>query len=143
MRKVTQDRGAGREIERRSVGKKITAVFGKHLGSDLVPKYENHVVIEPEHATYHSDRCNIYAPETVGHLRHVFEHMDIPDALNAEYVKSRGFGFRTTAGFIDLAIKLMAQGVPVVLRHPETGLHPSCAAQLADVLITLSTKGPE
>jgi hypothetical protein len=49
--------------------------------------------------------------------------------------------FRRLAGMLDLTVRLLTVGVPIVWKYPEDGLHPRYQANLADVMISLAKGG--
>ena len=133
----------GEEIESNTEGAALGLVFGRELGINIEPKYKNHVVIDSQSAKHHIERTNEYHPELAKYLRIVFDlpapsKGGIPKELTPEYIERKGSGFQICAGFLNLLLKLKDAKVPVVLRHPESCLHPSNQARLGEVLARIT-----
>ncbi len=121
--------------------KPITMIF--HNG-DLPAEieYPERFAITPEMTIYHADRVQKLHEEFPTFWRevHVQRRLDkepqcgpIPDEI-----RKLGMGHRHLMGLFDLSLKLTDQGVPLVWKYPETYLHPSFQAALADVVILLA-----
>lgn len=103
-------------------------------------RYPNRLEISHEESLYHMDRVQRFHPRTAGMVAKVFKVEDT-GKVTPDWCRREGTGVRHCAGLIDLTIKMMQKGVPVVWIHPESFLHASAQAELADVLISL-TKEP-
>jgi hypothetical protein len=52
-----------------------------------------------------------------------------------DWVQTEGSGSRHVLGLVDMTLKLIDMNVPVVWIHPESHLHPSAQANLADLAL--------
>tara|TARA_R110002110_G_scaffold60840_1_gene171188 strand:- start:503 stop:928 length:426 start_codon:yes stop_codon:yes gene_type:complete len=120
---------------------RITALFGlQNMVQD--PVYPNRIVIDSRKATDHIEVCKVWHKETREWLVRIIDPDnkmgDTTKEFTPEKISQAGNGARTIAGFIDITLKLKDMNVPFVLRHPETGLHPTSQAELANFLIKAS-----
>jgi hypothetical protein len=102
---------------------------------NLRMEYPDRLEIDSEAAIYHMDRVQWLHKFTSPWAVHVFG--DSVRLKGAEALRKEGSGIRHFVGMFDLAIKLIDKGVPVALKHPESCLHPSCQADMANVLIDM------
>jgi predicted acyl esterase len=99
-------------------------------------EYPNRLRIDQQAAVYHMERVQWLHRFTSPWAVHVFG--DVAKTKGANAVRKMGYcGLYHFVGMFDLAVKLIEKGVPIVLDHPETSLHPSCQADMADVLVDL------
>jgi hypothetical protein len=80
---------------------------------------------------YHGERVKTLDPETLGWLARICPcNIEIASADHAREVGSEQL--IAAMGMIDLIIKLTGQGVSVVSKYPEAGLHPRGCSELGD-----------
>tara|TARA_R100001594_G_scaffold134383_1_gene175528 strand:- start:3773 stop:4198 length:426 start_codon:yes stop_codon:yes gene_type:complete len=121
--------------------RRVTALFGfQNMAQD--PVYPSRIVVDSRMAVEHIEACNKWHKDTHRWLARIIDPDskmgDITKDFTPKKICRAGNGARTVAGFIDITLKLKDMGVPLVLRHPETGLHPASQAELADFLIKVS-----
>jgi len=101
--------------------------------------------------TFYPDRVMIDADMTIAHFRQLAEispfvaaffKMVVPDypyEINVANLREAVPGFQHLAGLLDLSLRFILQRRKFGWRYPETYLHPKYQANLADVMITLSS----
>jgi hypothetical protein len=106
-------------------------------------EYPGRVEITLEVALWHGDRVSQAGlhPETYDFVCLVFKDIQFSRENLVEEVRRGGLGVRHFFGRIDMTLKLMSMGVPIVWKYPEAGLHPSCCCELGDVAIKLAKSG--
>lgn len=112
--------------------KPITLLYGSKL-SNYNNKYSDCFPVDIETTTYHAERVENLHKEFDKYFKIVFPDID----LNQEEIKSMGLGLKHIIGLVDMLLKLQDMGVPVVLKYPESSLHPKAQLQLADLFIAL------
>lgn len=105
-------------------------------------EYPGRAVIDLEAALYHGERVQTWHESTERLVRFVFQaaYADPATPCTPETIRHATLAVRHFAGRIDLTLKLMDMGRPVVWKYPEAGMHPAAQAQLGDVAIELSRR---
>lgn len=115
-------------------------------------RYPGRVPITIEMTVYHAERVKKLHAETEALVDRALEEWQLQamrrwitwkDKRNAGHIASLGTGVLHVIGLIDLVLKLQDQNVPIVLVHPESGLHPSIVLKLTDVLLYLAERGAD
>tara|TARA_R100000654_G_scaffold2358_1_gene8772 strand:+ start:1243 stop:1680 length:438 start_codon:yes stop_codon:yes gene_type:complete len=94
--------------------------------------YPDCVSVDSQAAMYHAERVVQPHVLTMDAMKYVFGE-GLPSPLS-----NGGFGVKHLFGMLDLTFKFIdTVNVPVVMKYPETGLHPAAAVKLGDIVIAL------
>ena len=112
-------------------------------GSNM--EYPGRFPISPQDTIYHADRVQKLHDEFYTYW-HIFHDNCGPDhppdhsKPTPDEFRQGGMGKKHMMGLIDLLLKLQDKGVAVVLKYPETYLHPAWAVGLGDLLLSLKDR---
>ena len=96
-------------------------------------EYPGRLVIESKDSLQHSRWCRKWHVDTARCLGNIFKRE--PKHFTPDTIKDMGSGVRSAVGFVDISLKLRDLGAPFVLRHPETGLHPTVQAEFMQFIV--------
>jgi hypothetical protein len=90
-------------------------------------EYPGRFMIDSDVSRYHAERCKKWHDHT-SHLYHgvMGHYMEEGLHTNAQY---------HAAGLIDMSLKFMDAGIPVVWINPETFLHPAQCCELGELAV--------
>ena len=131
MSKIIKANILGQDVELEDT-KPLTLLYGSEL-SHYNNKYEGFFPIDIDITTYHAERVVNLHEEFDEYFKIVFPDVD----LNKEEISSMGTGLKHVIGLVDMLLKFQDTRTRVVLKYPESGLHPKAQLQLADLFIAL------
>ena len=117
----------------------LTMLFGFD-GLMKNPEYPNRIVIEPATANKHIEWCKEWHPSTAAWVRRIidtnggFSDEKAASMFTPEHINQAGAGAKSAAGFVDVSLRLRDAKVPVVLRFPESSLHPASQAEMMEFI---------
>jgi len=109
----------------------LTLVVPSVSCSTQKTEYLQRVEINVQTAMYHVERTQTFHQRTAHWLAEVFGQ---DGDYTPEATRQGSTGMQSLAGFFDLSLKLRAMGIPMVLKYPESFLHPGAQVVIADFL---------
>lgn len=102
-------------------------------------EYEGRVKLSPELCHEHLHSIEELHPLTEHYVRIVFPDYD--KSWDLGWVRgNEGSGFKHVVGRVDFTLHAQDKSVPLVWTYPEASLHPATQANLADLLIELTSR---
>lgn len=120
-----------------SLGDMITLICHKDEGIKI--EYPKRISIDVEMTLHHGRKVVKLHKHTKEMMCLLFDNLteDSP-IFNCSERHKETLGYVHGLGLIDLTLKFIDSGVDFVWSYPETLLHPSTQAKLADVMIAIS-----
>lgn len=109
-------------------------------------EYPKRFPITADMTIYHAERCENWHVETWDCFFRLFKtaFQQIDEQTKQDFIRnirSKGKEFLHGVGLIDMSLKLIDMGVPIVWKYPETYLHPAVCCELGDLSIYLAQRG--
>lgn len=125
--------------------RKLTLIMpsANMAGSNI--EYPNRFSISASDTIYHADRVQKLHEEFYDYWQYF--QRNVSDKARMELTKPTpdefrrmGQGAKHVMGLIDMTLKIMDKGVPLVWKYPETFLHPAWAVSLGDLSLAFSER---
>ena len=108
---------------------------GPYMAASKI-EYPGRMEIDSVSTIYHAERVKKLHPCFNEAWKLFFKNRDVP-TTEPDEIRKMGTGLMHLMGLIDLCLKMTQMGVPIVMKYPETFLHPALQAPIGDFVIYL------